>query len=159
MNNKMLVVDVNRCTGCRSCELRCAFKHHQECNPAKSRIRLVKFDTLGLAVPLFCLNCKEAFCQEVCPTRAIQPDANTNTLTHLEDRCVGCRACVMACPFAGMQVLENRKVTKCDLCGGDPYCVKYCEMGAIKCVEVQDAALHKGYGVAKRIVQAFLKGQ
>jgi len=159
MGKKMLAVDLNLCTGCRSCELRCAFKHHQECNPSKSRIRVLKFDSIGVSVPIFCLNCEEAFCLEVCPTKAIRLDPLIGSLVIHEDRCVGCRACVMACPFAGMQVLENRKVVKCDLCGGDPYCVKYCETGAIKYMEVQDAALQKGYPIAKKIIQPFLKGQ
>jgi carbon-monoxide dehydrogenase iron sulfur subunit len=159
MGAKVLSVDLNLCTGCRSCELRCAFKHHQECNPSHSRIRVVKFDRVGVAVPLFCLNCEEAFCEEICPTKAIKRDGKTGALVLHEEKCVRCRACIMVCPFAGLQVLSNRSVVKCDLCGGDPYCAKYCETGAIKFVEIEDVGVRKVYPLAQRLVHPFLKSE
>lgn len=157
MGKKVLTFDLNLCTGCRACEVRCSFKHHQECNPAKSRIRVVKFDRAGVSAPLFCLNCEEAVCQQVCPTQAIRRDPKTDALVLDPDRCVGCRACTMACPFSGLQVLADRKVVKCDLCGGDPYCVKYCETGAIQYVDVEDVGAGKAYSLAEKYVQPFLK--
>jgi Fe-S-cluster-containing hydrogenase component 2 len=157
MGRKVLTVDLNHCTGCRSCELRCAFKHYQECNPSNSRLRVVKFDRLGVAVPLFCLNCEEAFCQEICPTKAIRRDGKTGALVLNEERCVRCRACTMVCPFAGLHVLSNRTVVKCDLCEGDPYCVKYCETGALRYVEVEDIGIQKAHLLAEKLTQPFMK--
>ena len=157
MGQKALVVDLNLCSGCRSCELRCAFKHHRQCNPANSRMRVVRLDHVGLSVPLFCLNCDEGFCQEICPTKAIQRDEKTGALALQEDKCVRCRACTMVCPFSGLQVLPDRRVVKCDLCGGDPYCVKYCETGALRYVEVEDVGLQKAYPSAEKFGRPFLK--
>jgi Fe-S-cluster-containing hydrogenase component 2 len=117
---------------------------------------VVKFDRVGVAVPIFCLNCEEGFCEKICPTRAIQREVKTGALVIDEGRCVRCRACMMVCPFSGLQVLSNRNVVKCDLCGGDPYCVKYCETGAIKYLEVEDIGLKKAYPLAEKLVLPFL---
>jgi len=157
MGMKVLSVDLNLCTGCRSCELRCAFKHHQECNPNHSRMRVVKFDRVGVAVPLFCLNCEEGFCREICPTKALQRDKKTGALVLNEERCVRCRACTMVCPFLGLQVLSEGKVVKCDLCDGDPYCVKYCETGALRYVDLEDVGIQKAYPLAEKFILPYLK--
>lgn len=159
MGSRVLSVDLNLCTGCRCCELRCAFKHHQECNPSYSRLRVVKFDRLGISVPIFCLQCEDAFCQEICPTKAIQRDTNTGALVLNEEKCIGCRACTMVCPFLGLQVLSDRKVVKCDLCGGDPYCVKYCETGALRYVEAEDVWIQRAYPLAEKFISPYLKGE
>lgn len=157
MGKKVLAFDLNLCTGCRACELRCAFKHHQECDPSKSRIRVVKLDRVGMAVPLFCLNCEEGFCQEICPTKAIQRDGSTGALVLKEDKCVRCRACTMVCPFLGLQVLSDRKVVKCDLCGGDPYCIKYCETGALQYGDIDDMLLKRAYPLAEKFALTYVK--
>lgn len=156
MGRKVLSVDLNLCTGCRSCEIRCAFKHHQEeCNPSNSRVRVVKLIESGVAAPLFCLNCEEAFCQEICPTKAIQRDVKTGALVLKEEKCVGCLACTMVCPFGGLRVLSDRKVVKCDLCEGDPYCVKYCEPKAIQYVDIEDIGAKKAYPLAEKFLLSY----
>jgi anaerobic carbon-monoxide dehydrogenase iron sulfur subunit len=157
MERKVLVVDLNLCSGCRSCELRCAFKHHQTCDPTKSRMRVVRMDHVGVSVPLFCFNCEEGFCQEICPTQAIHRNEKTGALVLREEKCVRCRACTMVCPFSGLQVLPDRSVVKCDLCGGDPYCVKYCETGALKHVDAEDVGIQKAYLLAEKFVRPYLK--
>ena len=156
MGRKVLAVDLNLCSGCRSCELRCAFKHHQQCHLSNSRMRVVRLDHVGVSVPLFCLNCEEGFCQEICPTQAIQRDEKTGALVLQEEKCIRCRACTMVCPFSGLQVLPDRRVVKCDLCGGDPYCVKYCETGALKYVDVEDVGVQKGLSFGREICPPLL---
>jgi len=120
-------------------------------------MRVVRLDHVGISVPLFCLNCEEGFCQEICPTQAIQRDEKTGALVLQEEKCVRCRACTMVCPFSGLQVLPDRRVVKCDLCGGDPYCVKYCETGALKYVEMEDVGVQKAYPLAEKFVRPYLK--
>jgi Fe-S-cluster-containing hydrogenase component 2 len=63
----------------------------------------------------------------------------------------------MVCPFSGLRVLSDRKVVKCDLCGGDPYCVKYCETGALKYVKVEDVGVCRDYSLAEKFVLPYLK--
>jgi len=120
-------------------------------------MRVVKFDRVGVAVPLFCLNCEEGFCREICPTKALQRDKKTGALVLNEERCVRCRACTMVCPFLGLQVLSEGKVVKCDLCDGDPYCVKYCETGALRYVDLEDVGIQKAYPLAEKFILPYLK--
>jgi Fe-S-cluster-containing dehydrogenase component len=61
---------------------------------------------------------------------AIQRDSK-GVVTIDYDECIGCEACVGHCPFGVMMVLPD-KMVKCELCGGNPQCVKYCATGAIE---------------------------
>jgi len=54
----------------------------------------------------------------------------------LEDVCVGCKVCTIACPFGTVNYnAVTGKVIKCDLCGGDPECAKACPTAAITWVD------------------------
>jgi Fe-S-cluster-containing hydrogenase component 2 len=53
-------------------------------------------------------------------------DGRTGAVVINDDVCTGCLDCVDACPFDAIPVGPNNEVLKCDLCGGDPLCVKYC---------------------------------
>jgi Fe-S-cluster-containing dehydrogenase component len=67
-----------------------------------------------------------------CPTGALYRDEAVGSVLFYADECIGCAACVDACPF-GMAALhpETGLALICDLCGGDPACVKRCATGAI----------------------------
>ena len=58
------------CTGCRLCEIACSLKNAGECNPARSKIRVIGFDEM-FPMPLMCLQCEKPFCAEICPSGAI----------------------------------------------------------------------------------------
>jgi Fe-S-cluster-containing hydrogenase component 2 len=48
------------------------------------------------------------------------------------DLCIGCGMCSIACPLGGITVdADAGHAVKCDLCGGDPLCVKFCAYGAL----------------------------
>ena len=54
----------------------------------------------------------------------------------LDDVCVGCKVCTIACPFGTINYVQDTgKVQKCDLCGGDPACAAACPTGAITYVD------------------------
>ena len=66
-NNKILKIDYEKCTGCRLCELVCAVKHDRVSNPIRSRIRVIKWESEGIYVPVSCQQCEDAPCVLGCP--------------------------------------------------------------------------------------------
>lgn len=133
---KILVVDPEKCTGCRLCEVVCSMYHEKTINPYRARIRVVKWEAVGIYVPMVCQHCESPVCEAVCPMNAIQRDPNTGAMVINYDRCIGCKMCVLSCPLGGVSVdPKTRKVVKCDLCGGNPQCVRFCETKAVDFLE------------------------
>lgn len=123
------------CTGCRICELACSLRKTGRLNPYLARIKVVAQDRLGPHVPVICRHCERPPCQEACPIPgAMTLDQRTGAVVVVPEVCVGCLACVEACPFAAIQVGPAGEVLKCDLCGGDPQCVKYCPTRPAHCL-------------------------
>lgn len=131
--NKQLVVTPSRCIGCRTCEITCAFSHPIAGQPGRTRIRAFPIRPPERGVPVVCLQCDAAACVTVCPTGALARDARTGAVRVDDDRCIRCRSCVTACPFGNMHFDDDRRcVYKCDLCGGDPQCARYCPSRALE---------------------------
>ncbi len=127
----IISVDVERCTGCRNCELACSLRKTGTFNPGRARIRIIKDETNGIIVPMVCLQCERPLCLEACPTGAIRPD-DKGILYVEEGVCIGCGNCVTACVFGGIELDPvTLKAIKCDMCGGDPACVKACGYDAL----------------------------
>ena len=153
--NRVLIVDHAKCTGCRSCEMACSVAHGGAVNPHKSAVRVVKWEGEGLSVPVVCLQCDEPACAAICPVQAIAPDPATGALIVDTDLCVGCRMCVVACPFGAIALDgDRRRAVKCDLCGGaEPWCVRFCEPGALAYELPITASLRKKRGAARRLLE------
>lgn len=129
---KRILVRENLCSGCRACEVACVAWHEGRFGISTARIRVTKIESSGLDQPHVCRLCRRAPCVVACPTGALYSDGTTGAVLLQPDDCIGCSACVDACPF-GMAVmhLETGLVLICDLCGGDPACVKRCATRAI----------------------------
>ncbi|MFZ7120209.1 MAG: 4Fe-4S dicluster domain-containing protein [Eubacteriaceae bacterium] len=134
---KKLKWDKKLCTGCRVCESICAFSHEGVINPILSRIRIAplgKYEETQKST--ICQQCKDAECVKACPTDALKIDIKKGYVTFTEDDCIGCSACVEACPFSAIFMHpEKNTALKCDLCGGFPKCVEHCLSGALKVIE------------------------
>lgn len=149
---KVLVISPEKCIGCGSCELACSFVKEGEFRPALSRISVYRFEA-GVNVPMTCQQCDEAPCMDVCKAKAITRDEN-NVVQVDHEKCIGCRMCVMACPFGNMSYDRREKVAiKCDQCGQDPECVKFCPTGALEFVPADTMAVEK----KKRFSEKFAK--
>jgi len=152
---KVLYVDHEKCTGCRLCELVCAVSHDGISNPARSRIRVMKWEAEGLYIPMTCQQCQDAPCLKVCPVKAISQEEQTGRVTVDYNTCIGCRSCVSVCPFGAMSFNTiDRRVLKCDLCDGNPQCVRFCEVKAVDFVEADDVSIVKKRKAAQRISAA-----
>ena len=152
---KALYIDYQKCTGCRTCELVCAVQHDGCSNPARSRIRVVKWEDQGLYIPMACQQCQDAPCLNVCPVQAITKDDSLGRVMVDYDTCIGCRSCVAVCPFGAMNYnVIDKKVFKCDLCDGDPQCVRFCDVKAVDLIEADDVSILKTRIAAEKISQA-----
>ncbi len=152
----MLAVDSEKCTGCRNCEAACSVYHVHVCNPVKSAVRIVKWPEKGLHVPVVCQQCEEPSCANICPVEAISRAEDTGAVVVDPDLCVGCQMCVVACPFGAITLDRDRRVAiKCDLCGGaEPWCVRYCEPGALTYKRPPEVALDKKRAAGRRQLEA-----
>lgn len=98
----------------------------QRNDPAKGSIQIVKWENEGRYSPMICQQCEDAPCKNVCPVGAISRDKDVGFLKVNHEVCIGCRSCVGICPFGAMNFNPTtRRVFKCDLCGGNPQCVRF----------------------------------
>lgn len=161
---KKVLTEVSKCLGCHSCENACAAVHSEagsflgavlagEKPRAAVRV-LVGAD--GAKLPLRCQHCASPACTDVCPTGAMQKDAETGAVWCDTELCVGCFLCVDACPFGAIVALEDRPF-KCDLCRGregGPACAEACPTGALSFAEAVPAEVQ---AMERRIIE-ILKG-
>jgi len=139
--DKILLIDPEKCSGCKCCELACSFAKEKIFSPVRSRIQLVKIGETGMNIPVVCQHCAEPVCVDVCPTKALIRDDKTGAVILNEDLCVGCRMCFVVCPIGAISInIDSKKAIKCDLCEGKPACAEVCGYGAIEYVEVDGAS-------------------
>ncbi|MBI4594972.1 MAG: 4Fe-4S dicluster domain-containing protein [Candidatus Tectomicrobia bacterium] len=121
----VLFLNKKLCIGCQECELVCSLTKTGIFNPKLARIKVV-FSEGGATYPIICRHCQKPACKEACPVDALSHNLETGAVVLDEKKCIGCRACVEACPFGAIQVGPNNEILKCDLCGGNPVCVQFC---------------------------------
>jgi Fe-S-cluster-containing hydrogenase component 2 len=127
---RYLFAERQNCTGCRACEYACSVYHTGVVRPSVSKVHVYKHKNV-VDVPVICWHCDDAPCIAACPTTplAIQKDPKTNGIILNEKICLGakCLKCVEACPAQFIRVNpDTGQPLMCDLCGGDPECVKAC---------------------------------
>lgn len=114
--SKILMVSPEKCINCGTCEAVCS----------NSGVELIYFEEADIAVPIMCMQCEDAACMNVCPRGAISRDENGAVVTDPR-KCIACKLCISACPFGNISFnFEKKKIEKCNLCGGNPQCAKYC---------------------------------
>ncbi len=138
---KEIFVRLDRCVGCRQCEISCALVHSGSRDIHKAvwerplprqRVRVTR--ERGEYYPLRCFHCEDAPCVEACISGAMRLDEDVGTVVNDHERCVGCWMCVMVCPYGSIQTHEGQKVAlKCDRCPDEeePACVRDCPTGAL----------------------------
>lgn len=94
-----------------------------------------------------CLHCLDPSCVSVCPVSAMRKNPETGIVTHNPDACIGCRYCVVSCPFSVPQFQYDTpfpRIQKCQFCahlqakGGIPACCDVCPTGASLFGDVQE---------------------
>ncbi|MBW1962891.1 MAG: 4Fe-4S dicluster domain-containing protein [Deltaproteobacteria bacterium] len=124
-----LLVQPKNCTGCKSCMLICSFYHTDAFSYEDARLWIEKNESRGISTPVVCRNCDDAPCIEACPVEAIGRKPPHGWTIIDETLCNGCGECVVVCPYEAVQMHPERDVAvKCDLCDGDPQCVRVCRL-------------------------------
>ena len=135
---KRLEIDYSLCTGCRLCEIACSLKKEGTIFPEVSRIRIHQFHQGLVEIPAVCAVCSDCPSHAACPpkTQAISRDSGTMALKVDETKCLGmkCGRCAKACRLQSAISFhpQSGKALVCDVCDGDPECVKVCPTGALK---------------------------
>ena len=119
--------DYENCVGCHRCEIACSLYHEKWIWPEASRIRVFR-PFPGVEIPHLCAQCDDYPCVKSCPTAALTINEKTSAVIVDSEKCISCGNCIDACPGKVPKLHpETRKALICDLCGGDPECVKVCQ--------------------------------
>lgn len=136
---KRVYVNEDWCLACHLCEYWCAFTQTGKKNMAaalkdvrlRPNIRVEESGKIHFAVS--CRHCDEPYCVMSCITGALSKKDGVVTID--KGRCVGCRTCVLACPYGALTPSEDGTMQKCELClatsDGTPRCVAGCPNHAI----------------------------
>lgn len=142
-------VDLQRCIGCRTCQVACKDRRDlQSAGPRPRRVDSFECGTYPdvslFHLALSCNHCDEPACVAGCPTAALHK-ADDGTVQYDADRCVVCRNCMTVCPYGAPQRDEDANlIAKCDACkalrdaGRNPVCVDACPMRAIEFGELDE---------------------
>lgn len=162
---KQIFVRLERCTGCRECEIACAVEHSvskdlfaaiSEVPLPKKRLYLEAAD--GHNVPILCRHCDDAPCLAACLSGAIYRDrVREGVVMQRADKCIGCWTCIMVCPYG---VIGRRReggrwvAAKCDRCPDrvTPACVEACPTKALVYAEPEEWATRTRQAAAAALV-------
>jgi formate dehydrogenase iron-sulfur subunit len=159
IKSKGALIDLTKCIGCRGCQIACkswnergvrrtqmgsSFTSPNQLN--SETYTLIKFvetteqqDLNWDFIKVQCMHCKEPACASACPVGAFKKQEN-GPVTYTQEKCIGCRYCMVACPFGIPKYEWDKKypiVQKCTFCaerladGMMPACAKSCAPGAI----------------------------
>lgn len=154
---KAIVVDYDRCAGCRSCETACSAWNNKVKlygeklnglgNPADSNIKVWRYNP-PVDVPVTCFLCADAPCIDACPVdphpesghKALYRENKSAVIQCDHARCIGCESCAYTCETERGGVIfpdeEGHPRHMCTLCNGDPSCVKWCPYQALHFLEI-----------------------
>lgn len=143
---KAILYDATLCVGCLECEVGCAKQNklpYDDAIALQKKTSAHKFTYVAVKgedkyMRRLCMHCNDPSCVSACPVGALQKTKD-GPVIYEEDRCMGCRYCMVACPF-GIPKYEWAKalpgVRKCILCadrlaaGQQTACAEACPTGA-----------------------------
>jgi carbon-monoxide dehydrogenase iron sulfur subunit len=165
---KIIISRDDRCLACRTCEIACAMAHSKaktlaeavHCDPPPHP--RVHVEPLGEgSIALQCRHCEDAPCVAICPTGALSRLSEDGPVSLDPDRCIGCKYCIVICPFGAIEMSPDGKVaSKCDLCaerteaGKLPACVEACPTHALIYTEIESWLKRRRGEAARRVAKS-----
>ncbi len=135
------VINQETCIGCHACTVACKAENDVPVGGFRTNVKYVETGRFPQVKRSFlvqrCNQCTDAPCVTICPVKALKkrPDGIVDVD---RDACIGCRACMQACPYDALYLNEDLgAVEKCHFCahrvekGLEPACVTVCPVGAI----------------------------
>ena len=131
MTRSGMAIDLSRCIGCNTCAVACKVSNnlpkdvwwnvvHTEGRDFADTSKGTYGGEMQLSwLPVNCMHCENAVCEEVCPTGAtVKRDDGIVTVD--EETCIGCKSCMEACPYDVRRLIENEPEYYLELPIGDP---------------------------------------
>lgn len=144
-----MVIDTKKCVGCHVCAMACKTENNLPNDVWWNRIFTdnggeMGFDMVGGSypdnlqfgyVPVACQHCENPACVKVCPVGATYKDPETGVVRQDYDKCIGCRMCMSACPYNGVQLLQLGGA-------GIPYGLRHGQQGRARASEACGGKVH-----------------
>jgi anaerobic dimethyl sulfoxide reductase subunit B len=155
-------LDATACSGCQACQVACRDRNALPAGVAWRRVYEMAGggwtrqgdawvnDVVAYNVSVACNHCERAICVEACPTQAMTARHDGIVLIDAS-RCIGCRYCEWACPYAAPQYdAAAGRMTKCTACSDDvaagvpPACVAACPLRVLDFGDAEELAARCG---------------
>lgn len=134
------LIDIDNCYGCKTCSMACKSENRTAPGVLWRRVREFNGEspaTQGF-ISMSCNHCDDPQCMKVCPADTYHK-RDDGIVVQDHERCIGCRMCIMACPYnAPVYDPVEGKTSKCNMCAGRldegllPRCVESCPAGVLR---------------------------
>jgi len=157
------VIDSRRCIGCHSCTVACKTENRVPLGVNRTWVKYVEKGRFPNVRRVFqvnrCNQCEHPPCVEICPVTAMYQRSD-GIVDFNPARCIGCKACMQACPYDAIYVDPDRNtVAKCHLCahrievGLEPACTSVCPESALVAGDLDDPESEVAQLVAREAVR------